>query len=219
MLKKFCVIKAMIFPVVMYGCDNWTINNGEQWITDAFELWCWTRLLRVHWTTRRSHQSTLKEINHEYLLEGQMLKLKLQCLGQLMWRTYSLEKTLLLGKIEVRGRRGWQRLRWWMASPTQCTWVWTISRSWWTIGRPGVVQSMGLQRVRHDWATEVNWTYPIANAICNWPVSPARLGLPKATTHILNQVCIQGQKSAPSIHKAFSEFWLQGDLHFSSHKE
>ena len=167
MLKKFCVIKAMIFPVVMYGCDNWTINNGEQWRTDTFELCCWTRLLRIHWTTRRSKQSMLKKINHEYLLEGLMLKLKLKYLGQLMWRTYSLEKTLLLGKIEVRGRRGRQRLRWWMASLTRCTWVWTSSWCWWRRGRPGMLQSMELQRVGHDWETELSWTYPIPNAICN----------------------------------------------------
>ena len=83
---------------------------------------------------------------------------------------------------------------------------------------PEVLQSMGLQRVGHDWATELNWTYPIANAICNWRVSPARLGLPKAPTHIPNQVCTKEQKSVPDIHKAFSEFWLQGDLHFSRHK-
>ena len=102
----------MTFPVVMYGCDHWTINNGEQWKIDAFELWCWTRLLRIHWTTRRSNQSMLKEINHEYLFKGPMLKLKLQYFGQLMWRTYSLEKTLLLGKIEGRRRRGWQRMKW-----------------------------------------------------------------------------------------------------------
>ena len=112
--------------------------------------------------------------------------------------------------------RGWDG---WMASPTLCTWVWTTSRGWWRTGRPGMLQSMGLQRVGHDWATELNWTYPIANAICNWRVSPARLGLPMASTHIPSQVCTQAQKSVPSIHKAFSEFCLQGDLHFSRHKE
>ena len=219
MLKNFSIIKAMIFLVVMYRCDNWTIKNGEWWRIDGFELWSWTRLLRVHWTKRRPNQSMLKEINHEYLLEGQMLKLKLQYFGQLMWRTYSLENTLFLGKIEGRRRRGRQRMSGWMASLTRYTWVWTISRSWWRTGRPGMLQSMGFQRVGHDWATELNWTYPIANAICNWSVSPARLGLPKAPTYIPNQSCTQAQKSVPSIHKAFSEFWLQGDLHFSWHKE
>ena len=93
--KKFTIIKAMIFPVVMYGCDSWTIKNGDQWRTDGFELWFWTRLLRVPWTTRRSNKSMLKEINLEYSLEGAMLKLKLQYFGQLMWRNYSLEKILL----------------------------------------------------------------------------------------------------------------------------
>ena len=102
---KVCVVKAMVFPVVMYGCENWTIKKAERQRTDAFELWCWRRLLRVPWTARRSNQSILKEINSEYSLEGLMLKLKLQ-LGHLMQRTDSLEKTLMLGKIEGGRRRG-----------------------------------------------------------------------------------------------------------------
>ena len=109
--KKFNIIKAMMFPIVMYGCESWTIKNGEWWRTDSFELSYWTRLLRVPWTTRRSNKSMLKEINLEYSLEGAMLKLKLQYFGQLMWRNYSLEKILLLGKIEGRRRRGWWRMR------------------------------------------------------------------------------------------------------------
>ena len=103
---------SMVFPVVMYGCDNWTIKKAEGWRLDAFEVWCWRRLLRVSWTARRSNQSILKEISPEYSLEGLMLKLKLQCFGHLMWRIDSLEKTLMLGKIEGRRRRGWQRMRW-----------------------------------------------------------------------------------------------------------
>ena len=108
---KVHLVKAMVFPVVMYGCDSWTIKKAEGWRTDAFELWCWRRLLRVPSTARRSNQSILKEISSEYL-EGLMLKLKLQNFGHLMWRTDSLEKTLMLGKIEGRRRRGWQRMRW-----------------------------------------------------------------------------------------------------------
>ena len=103
--------QSCFFPVVMYGCDSWTIKKAEGWRTDAFELWCWRRLLRVPWTARRSNQSVLKEISSEYL-EGLMLKLKLQNFGHLMWRTDSLEKTLMLGKIEGRRRRGWHRMRW-----------------------------------------------------------------------------------------------------------
>ena len=102
----------MVFPVVVYGCESWTIKKSEYWRTDTFELWCWRRLLRVPWTARKSNQSILKEIHPEYSLEGQMLKLKLQYFGHLMWRTDSLEKTLMLGKIEGRRRRGRQRVRW-----------------------------------------------------------------------------------------------------------
>ena len=109
---KFCLVKAMVFPVVMYGCESWTIRKAEHWRIDAFELWCWRRLLRVPWTARRSNQSILKEISPEYSLEGLMLKLKLQCFGHLMLRADSLEKTLMLGKIEGRRRRGRQRMRW-----------------------------------------------------------------------------------------------------------
>ena len=109
---KVHLVKAMVFPVVMYGCENWTIKKAEHQRTDAFELWCWRRLLRVSWTARRSKQSILKEISPEYSLEGLMLKLKLQYFGHLMRRADSFEKTLMLGKIEVRRRRGRQRMRW-----------------------------------------------------------------------------------------------------------
>ena len=108
---KVCLVKAMVFPVVMYGCESWTIKKAEwRWI-DAFELWCWRRLLRVPWTARRSNQSILKEVSPEYSLEGLMLKLQLQYFGYLIWRTDSLENTLMLRKIEGR-RRGQQRMRW-----------------------------------------------------------------------------------------------------------
>ena len=108
---KVHLVKAMVFPVVMFGCESWTIKKAEHWRTDAFELWCWWRLMRVPWIARRSNQSILKEISPEYSSEGLMLKLKLQYFGHLMWRTDSLEKTLMLGKIEGGRRRGWQRMR------------------------------------------------------------------------------------------------------------
>ena len=109
---KFCLVKARVFPVVMYGCESWTIKKAESRRIDAFELWCWRRLLRVPWTARRSNQTILKEISPEYSLEGLMLKLELQHFGHLMGRTYSFEKILMLGKIESRRRRGRQRMRW-----------------------------------------------------------------------------------------------------------
>ena len=112
MPKKVCLVKAMVFPVVMYGCEGWTIKKAEHWRIDAFELWCWRRLLRVPWTARRSNQSTLKEISPKCSLEGLMLKLKCQYFGHLMWRANSFEKTLMLGKIEGRRRKDWQRMKW-----------------------------------------------------------------------------------------------------------
>ena len=121
------------------------------------KLWCWRRLLRVPWTARRSNPSILKVMSPEYSLEGLMLKLKLQYFGHLIRRADSFEKTLMLGKIEGRRRRddrGWDG---WMASPTQWTWVWASSRSWWWTGKPGLLQPMGSQRDGYDWATELNW--------------------------------------------------------------
>ena len=109
---KVCLVKAMVLPVVMYGCESWFIKKAECRRTDAFELWCWGRFLRVPWTARRSNQSILKEISPEYSLEGLMLKLKFHYFGYLMWITDSFEKTLMMGKIEGRRRRGWQRMRW-----------------------------------------------------------------------------------------------------------
>ena len=109
---KVHLVKAMVFPVLMYGCESWTIKKAEHWRIDGFELWCWRRLLRVPWTARRSNQSILKEISPGCSLEGLMLKLKLQYFGHLMWRADSFEKTLMLGKIEGRRRRGRQRMRW-----------------------------------------------------------------------------------------------------------
>ena len=112
LLKKVCLVKAVVFPVVMYGCESWTVKEGEHQRIDAFELWYWRRLLRVPWTARRSNQPILKEISPEYSLEGLMPKLKIQYFGHLMRRTDCLEKTLMLRKIEGRRRRGWQSMRW-----------------------------------------------------------------------------------------------------------
>ena len=142
----------------MYECENWTVKKARCQRIDAFELCCWRRLLRVPWTARRSNQSILKEIGPGISLEGMMLKLKLEYFGHLMQRVDSLEKTLMLGGIGAGGEgddRGWDG---WMASLTRWTWIWVNSGSWWWTGRPGVLRFMELQRVRHDWATELNWT-------------------------------------------------------------
>ena len=152
------LVIAMIFPVVMYACESWTIKKAECWRIDAFELWCWRRLLRVPWTKRRFNQSILGEISPEYSLEGLMLKLKLQYFGHLMRRADSFEKALCWERLRVGGEgyyRGWDG---WMASPNQWTWFWVDSGSWWWTGRPGVLQSKGSQRAGHDWATELNWS-------------------------------------------------------------
>ena len=152
---KVQIVKAMVFPVVTYGCESWTMKKAECWRIDAFELWCWRRLLRVPWTARTSNQSILKEISPEYSLEGLMLKLKLQYLGRLMWRSDSLEKTLMLRKMKVGGEGNNREWDDWMASLMQRTWVWVGSRSWWWTGKPDVLLFMGSQRVGHDWVTEL----------------------------------------------------------------
>ena len=155
---KVHLVKAMVFPVVVYGCESWTVKKAECWRIDAFELWCWRRLLRVPWTARRSTQSILKEISPWISLEGMMLKLKLQDFGHLIRRADSLEKTLMLGGIGGRRRRGGRGWDGWMTSLTWWTWVWVNSGNWWWTGRPGVLRFMGSQRVGHNWVTELNWT-------------------------------------------------------------
>ena len=138
----------------MNGC--WITNKAEHQINDAFELWCWRRLLRVPWTARRSSQSILKEISPEYSLEGLMLKLKLQYFGHLMQRTDSLEKTLMLGKMDAR-RRGWRGWNGWMALPALWTWVWVSSGRWWWTGKPAAVHGVAKSWTQlSDW-TKLNW--------------------------------------------------------------
>ena len=157
---KVHLVKAMVFPVVMYTCENKTIKKAECQRIDAFKLWCWRRILRVPWTARRSNQSILK-ISPGCSLERVILKLKLQYFGHLMRRLDSLEKTLMQGGIGAGGEgddRGWDG---WMASLTRWTWVCFNSGSWWWTGRTDVLRFMGLQRVEHDWATELSYMYSL----------------------------------------------------------
>ena len=148
----------MVSLVVTYGCESWTVKKAQLWRIDAFELWCWRRLLRIPWTARKSNQSILMEISLRCLLKGLILKLKLQFFGHFMRRVDSLEKTLYWEGLGAGGEgddRGWDG---WMASLTWCTWVWVNFGRWWWTGRPGVLWFMGSQRVGHDWATKLNWT-------------------------------------------------------------
>ena len=159
------LVKAMVFPVVVCGCESWTVKKAERRRIDAFELRGWRRLLRVPWTARRSNQSILKEISPGCSLEGLMLKLKLQYFGHLMQRVDSLEKTLMLGGIRGRRRRGRQRMRWLYDITNSMDMSLSDLWEWWWTGRPGMLQFMGSQRVGHDWATELKSTEVCIN-IC-----------------------------------------------------
>ena len=157
---KVHLVKAMAFPIVMYGFESWTTKKAEHRRIDAFELWCWRRLLRVPWTERRSKQFLLKQISPGCSLEGLMLKFKLQYFAHLKCEELThWKRSLCCERLSAGGEgddRGWDG---WMASLTQWTWVWVNSRSWWWTGRPGIAVVHGLQRIRHHWATELNYWF------------------------------------------------------------
>ena len=157
LLTKVCLVKATVFPVIMYGCESWTIKKAEHRRIVAFELWCWRRLLRVPWTARKSNQSTLKEMSpgvhwKDWCWSWNFNTLTTSCEELTHLKRPWCWERLRAGKGDDRGWDGW------MASLTQWTWAWVNSGRWWWTGRPGVLRFMGSQRVRHDWATELNWT-------------------------------------------------------------
>ena len=170
LLTKVHIVKA----VVRYRCESWSIQKAEHWRIDAFKFWCWRRPLRVLWTARRSDQSVLKKISPEYSLEGLMLKLKLQYFGYLMWRTDALERPWCWKRLKAGGEGDDREWDGWMASPTWWTCVWVESGSWWWIGRPGLLQFMGSQRVGEDWATELNWTESSLQGLCATLIGPCQ---------------------------------------------
>ena len=150
LLTKVHTVKAMVFPIVMYGCESWTIKKAECWRIDAFKLWCW----EDSWESFGQQEDQTNNIKGNQALEGLMLKVKLQYFGHLMPTADSLEKTLMLGRIEGSRRGGWQGWDGWMTSPIQCTWTWANLGRWWETWKPGMLQSTESVRVRHDLATE-----------------------------------------------------------------
>ena len=179
----------MVFPVVMYGCETWTMKKAEHRRIDAFELWCWRRLLKVPWTARRANQSIMKEISPGISLEGMMLKLRLQYFGQLMRRVDHWKRLWFCEGLRAGGEgddRGWDG---WMASLTRWTWVWMNSGRWWWTGRPGVLQFMGWQRVRHDRVTDLIWSVVLVwldwLVFCDYGFSVSALWCPLAAPTIL----------------------------------
>ena len=200
LLTNVCLVKAMVFPVVMCGCDSWTIKKAECWRIDASELWCWRILLKAPWTARRSKQSILKEISPEYSLEGLLLKLKFQYIGHLMRRAGSFEESLVLGKIEG-GRRRWQMMRWldgitdWMDMSLSKLWELVMDREAWRAAVHGVANS---QTRLSNWA-ELNWTFHSVQLTFR-KHSP---GIRHWTTPQLHQ-WVQTEKDLVHAHKEFA---------------
>ena len=168
---KVHLVKAMVFPVVMYGYESWTIKKAEHRRIYAFELWCWWRLLRVPWTSRRSNQSILKEISPEYSLEGLMLKLKLQYLATWCKELTHWRRPWCWERLKAGGEGDDREWDGWMASPTQWTWVWASSGRWWRTGKAGMMQSMGSQRVEHDWVTKQQQNSSFIHNCQNWVIT------------------------------------------------